>query len=49
MTKSRDAVRQFAFAMRDRTGNQPPLPAIFLISSLPRYVSIGMACGASLL
>ena len=29
MTKSRDAVREFARAMHDRTGDQPPLPAIY--------------------
>jgi len=29
MTKSREAVAAFTRAMRDRTGNQPPLPAIF--------------------
>lgn len=29
MTKSREAVAAFSRAMRDRTGNQPPLPAIF--------------------
>jgi putative SOS response-associated peptidase YedK len=29
MTKSREAVTAFTRAMRDRTGNQPPLPAIF--------------------
>ena len=29
MTKSREAVLQFARAMADRTANQPPLPAIF--------------------
>ena len=29
MTTSREAVREFARAIRDRTGNQPPLPAIF--------------------
>lgn len=29
MTKSREAVVAFARAMRDSTGNQPPLPAIF--------------------
>ncbi len=29
MTKSREAVVAFTRAMRDRTGNQPPLPAIF--------------------
>lgn len=29
MTKSREAVAAFARAMRDQTGNQPPLPAIF--------------------
>jgi putative SOS response-associated peptidase YedK len=29
MTKSREAVVAFARAMRDRTSNQPPLPAIF--------------------
>lgn len=29
MTKNREAVRQFARAMHDQTGNQPPLPAIY--------------------
>ncbi|MDX2273860.1 MAG: SOS response-associated peptidase [Hyphomonadaceae bacterium] len=29
MTKSRQAVLEFARAMRDRTANEPPLPAIF--------------------
>lgn len=29
MTKSREAVVAFTRAMRDQTGNQPPLPAIF--------------------
>ncbi len=29
MTKSREAVAAFSRAMRDITGNQPPLPAIF--------------------
>lgn len=29
MLKSREAVTTFTRAMRDRTGNQPPLPAIF--------------------
>jgi putative SOS response-associated peptidase YedK len=29
MTKSREAVLAFTRAMTDRTGNQPPLPAIF--------------------
>jgi len=29
MTKSREAVREFTRAMHDRTGNQPPLPAIY--------------------
>jgi len=29
MTKSREAVAAYTRAMRDRTGNQPPLPAIF--------------------
>lgn len=29
MTKSRDALRAYVRAMRDRTGNQPPLPDIF--------------------
>ncbi len=29
MTKSREAVTAFTRAMRDRTANQPPLPAIF--------------------
>lgn len=29
MTKSREAVTAFTRAMRDRTGNQPPMPAIF--------------------
>lgn len=29
MTKSREALVAYARAMRDRTGNQPPLPAIF--------------------
>jgi putative SOS response-associated peptidase YedK len=29
MTKSREAVVAFTRAMRDKTGNQPPLPAIF--------------------
>lgn len=29
MTKSREAVTAFTRAMRDRTSNQPPLPAIF--------------------
>jgi putative SOS response-associated peptidase YedK len=29
MTKSREAVVAYTRAMRDRTGNQPPLPAIF--------------------
>jgi putative SOS response-associated peptidase YedK len=29
MTKSREAVTDFTRAMRDRTANQPPLPAIF--------------------
>lgn len=29
MTRSREAVAAFTRAMRDRTGNQPPLPAIF--------------------
>jgi len=29
MTKSREALTAYVRAMRDRTGNQPPLPAIF--------------------
>jgi putative SOS response-associated peptidase YedK len=29
LTKSREAVRRFTRALRDQTGNQPPLPAIF--------------------
>jgi len=29
MTASREAIRQFARALIDRTANQPPLPAIF--------------------
>ncbi len=29
MTKSREALTAYTRAMRDRTGNQPPLPAIF--------------------
>ncbi len=29
MTKSREALAAYTRAMRDRTGNQPPLPAIF--------------------
>jgi putative SOS response-associated peptidase YedK len=29
MTKSREAAVAYTRAMRDRTGNQPPLPAIF--------------------
>ncbi len=29
VTKGQDAIRQIAKAMRDTTGNLPPLPAIF--------------------
>ena len=29
MTKSREALTAYTRAMRDRTANQPPLPAIF--------------------
>jgi putative SOS response-associated peptidase YedK len=29
LTKSQDAIRRITKAMRDRTGNLPPLPGIF--------------------
>jgi putative SOS response-associated peptidase YedK len=35
MTRSQDAIRALAKAMRDRAGNQPPLPGIFPDYSAP--------------
>jgi putative SOS response-associated peptidase YedK len=40
MTSSQDAIRNIARAMEDRTGNQPPLPAIFPDRAAPVVANV---------
>ena len=45
VTKGQQAIREFTGAMRDRTGNMPPLPSIFpdyfapIVETIPRVAS----------